>query len=769
MAFLNREKFRFVSQALALETFAVVDFDGLEGFSKPYEFEITLVADDPEIDLASVLEQPAQFSIVRQEGDIPFHGIVVRFDQLHAVNDYVFYRALLVPRLWWLNLTRHNQVFLDKAVPDIISEVLKDGDLDTSDFELRLQNDYPVWEYVCQYRETHLAFVSRWMEREGMYYFFEQTDSGEKMIITDTASAHTEMPQGKTMYYSTPTGLDEIYREEVIKDFVCSQNLLPKTLRLKDYNYRKPSLEIGGEATVDDRGRGEIYLYGHHFRTPDEGRALARVRAEEYKSGQQRFSGESTVPFLRTGYLFDLEDHYRDGFNQNYLAVEARHKGNQTGYLLSGIQEGLADLEEEPFYKNRFTAIASNVQYRPPRVTPKARCYGTMNAKVDAAGSGKYAELDEQGRYKVILPFDLSGRQDGKASTWLRMAQPYAGTDHGMHFPLHKGTEVLLTFIDGDPDRPIVAAAVPNPETPSQVTAGDQTMSKITTAGDNRIHMEDKEGQERILMHSPATQTFVRIGHPNDPATEGGDESKSLEWEDDHAFYKGQSDPHFTAGPTEENPGIKLSAPLGLFEISAQAKNEAIIGEAIEFFGGAKFEVVVGNELKFILGGEELFHIPHKWSVSPLKTEMTETKAELSGTQTELSTTKQRLTTDLTTIQTQHNALDGEVNTLRGSHNDLAGDVNSIRESHNSLAGDVLVAYEEYNRLAADVDDVIEAHNELVGETVRLAGEDSEISGESMKVKGENMEIYTESTKVQGESTQVEGERTTIAGLQTLL
>lgn len=766
MAFTNREKFRFESEALAPDTFAVVDFQGFEGFSKPYEFEITLVAEDPEIDLASVLEQPARFSIVRQEGDIPFHGIVVRFDQLHAVNDYVFYRALLVPRLWWLNLTRHNQVFLDKRVPDIISGVLQDAGLGSGDFELRLQNDYPVWEYVCQYRETHLAFVSRWMEREGMYYFFEQTDSGEKMIITDTASAHTEMPQGKTMYYATPTGLDEIYREEVIKDFVCSQNLLPKTLLLKDYNYRKPSLEIGGEATVDDRGRGEIYLYGHHFRTPDEGSALAQVRAEEYKSGQQRFSGQSTVPFLRTGYLFDLEDHYRDGFNQTYLAVEARHEGNQAGYLLSGIQEGLAKSEEEPYYRNRFTAIASNVQYRPPRMTPKARFYGTMNAKIDAAGSGKYAELDDQGRYKVILPFDLSGRQDGKASTWLRMAQPYAGTDHGMHFPLHKGTEVLLTFIDGDPDRPIVAAAVPNPETPSQVTAGDQTMSKITTAGDNRIHMEDKEGQERILMHSPATETFVRIGHPNDPASEGGEDGSPIERDDEHAYYDKDT---YTAGPTEENPGIKLAAPLGLFEISAQTKNEAIIGEAFEFFGGAKFEIVVGNELKFILGGEELFHIPHKWSVSPLKTELTETKTELDGTRQELNTTKQRLTADFTTIQEQHNALDGQVNSLRESHNELDGEVNTLRESHNSLASDVLVAYEEYNRLAADVDDVIEAHNELVGETVKLAGEESEISGESMKVKAENIEIYTESSKIQGESTQVEGERTTIAGLQTLI
>ena len=471
MAFTTENKFDFVSQALSKDTFGVVNFKGSEGFSKCYEFEITLVATDPEIDLDKVLQNAATFTILREDGDIPFHGILAQFDQLHAVEEYVYYRAVLVPKLWWLSLTHHNQLFLNKKIPEIIEEVLKDGGLTTEDFEMHLENDYPAWEYVCQYRESHLSFVYRWMERDGMYFFFEQTENGEKMIITDSKIAHTEMPQGKTMYYLPPSGLDEAHREEAIKAFVCRQKMLPKNLRLKDYNYRTPSLEVSGNAQVKANGRGDVYIYGEHFRTPEEGNALAKVRAEELLCREKLFYGESTIPYLRTGYLFDLQDHYRNSYNEKYLTIEIEHQGSQTAFLLAGVQRGLSDMEAQVYYRNSFVSIPSGVQLRAERKTEKARFYGTMNAKIDAAESGKYAELDDQGRYKVILPFDLSGRKDGKASAYLRMAQPYAGTDHGMHFPLHKGTEVLLTFIDGDPDRPIIAAAVPNPEFPSQVTS----------------------------------------------------------------------------------------------------------------------------------------------------------------------------------------------------------------------------------------------------------------------------------------------------------
>ncbi|MBW2561443.1 MAG: type VI secretion system tip protein VgrG, partial [Deltaproteobacteria bacterium] len=512
MAYLTERKFDFVSHALPDDKFGVVRFKGSEGFSICYEFQIDLVSRDAEIDLTAVLKHPVTFTILREEGNIPFHGILAQFEQLHEVDEYVFYRAVLVPKLWWLSLTHHNQVILNKTVPEIIGEVLKDGGLTDLDFELKLQKEYPRWEYICQYRESHLNFVSRWIEREGMYYYFEQTPDGEKVIITDTKLAHTEMPEGKTMYYSPPSGLDEFHREEVIKAFILKQKMLPKTLRLKDYNYRTPSLEISGNAEVSADGRGEVYIYGEHFRTTVEGNDLAKVRAEELLCQERRFHGESTITYLRPGYLFDLEDHYRDSINQQYLTIELEHEGSQAAYLLAGIQKGLTEVEKQAYYRNSFVAIPSDVQFRPERKTEKPRFYGTMNARIDAAGSGKYAELDEHGRYKVVLPLDVSGRKDGKASAYFRMAQPYAGSDHGMHFPLHKGTEVLLTFVDGDPDRPIIAAAVPNPEMPSIINTGNVTGAGFKSASGNQISMQDNEGHERILIGSGDGKTRIICG-----------------------------------------------------------------------------------------------------------------------------------------------------------------------------------------------------------------------------------------------------------------
>jgi len=259
----------------------VVRFKGFEGLSTVYQFDIELISKDPAVDMTEVVQNPARFTILRKEGDIPFYGIPVSFEQMHEVDGTVFYRVVLAPKLWWLSQTHHNQVFLQQTVPEILEAVLKDGGLTENDFEFRLEEDYRKWEYVCQYRESHLDFASRWMEREGMYYFFEQGAAGEKLIITDSNLSHLPMPQGKTMYYSPPSALDSLAREEVIKDFCCRQNTLPSSVRLKDYNYEKPSLAMEGLANVYEEGRGEVYLYGDHFLTPEEGQHLAKIRAEE--------------------------------------------------------------------------------------------------------------------------------------------------------------------------------------------------------------------------------------------------------------------------------------------------------------------------------------------------------------------------------------------------------------------------------------------------------------------------------------------------------
>ena len=512
MAFLSDERFTFNSYGLPPETFGVVSFKGREGLSQCYEFEIDLVSDKDTLDLDRIVARSATFTIIGVKGRTPFHGILLKFEQLHKFNQYVFYRAILTPRLWWLKQTHHNQVFLDTKLPDLLTEVLLDGGLTVDDFEVRLLGQYPSLEYVCQYRESHFNFICRWMEREGVYYFFEQGKEREKLILTDHKLAHGDLPVDTRIYYSAPSGLDVGVRDEVVHSFRLSQQMLPNEVIVNDYNYEHPTLSLAGRAEVKSNGRGQMILYGENCRSPEEGAALAKIRAEAYLCQEKTYFGQSLIPYMKTGYVFEMEDHYRQDFNQKYLTVEVEHRGSQAGLLVAGLKESLAQAEENQYYENSFTAIPAKVQFRPQRMTEKPRFYGVMNAHVDAAQSGEYAELDQHGRYKVLLPFDLSGRKDGAASAFFRMAQPYAGPDQGMHFPLRKGTEVLLTFIDGDPDRPIISAAVPNAVTPSVVNSKNSTMAGFRTGGGNSISMEDQDGSQRIVMQSGDGESVMKMG-----------------------------------------------------------------------------------------------------------------------------------------------------------------------------------------------------------------------------------------------------------------
>lgn len=516
--YMPEKRFSFISNSSALdqETFGVVQFSGAEGISLPYEFEIMLVSDTTDIDLDEVMAYPAKFTIHRKNGDdVDFHGILNSFEQLHKYNEYVFYRAHLVPRLWWLSITHHNQVCLNKSVPDIIALALKDSGLTKLDFEFKTRNLYQPIEYVCQYNESHFNFISRWLEREGLYYYFDQKGPAEKIIFTDTNIAHTNLPD---VSYAPPEGLLEDENVEIVNSFTCRQRQLPQKIFLKDYNYQRPSLGISGSADVDSKGRGTDYIYGEYFATSEDGDRLAGIRAEILNCRRREFIGESTIPFIEPGYTFTLSHHYRESFNQQYLVESISHEGNQMGYLLPSIAEGVPEYKHTIYYRNSFTAIPSDVQYRAEKKSNRPYISGALHAKVDAEASGRYAELDDQGRYKVRLPFDESDdHRSGKASTWLRMMQPYANQAGGMQFPLTKGTEVLLTFIDGDPDRPVIAGAIANPETPSPVSAKNQTESVIKTGGNNRIRMEDLEGKERIIMETPTAGTYVRLGAHNDP------------------------------------------------------------------------------------------------------------------------------------------------------------------------------------------------------------------------------------------------------------
>lgn len=508
------KRFEFRSKAFDKDKFAVVEMEGFEALSRPFQFTLTLVTDDADIDFDTMLRMPATFSIFSHDGkrEVPYHGVLAGFEQLHRADGYVFYRAVLVPRLWKLSQFRISEVYLnEQTIPAIVESILHSVQLASgTDYELKLKGQYRPRSFVCQYQETHLDFISRWMEKEGMYYYFQHGDQ-DKLVIVDGKVEHD--PATQDVDYRPMDELDAGGESDTVRTFMCRQTPLPRQVILQDYNHRKAALELKAQASVSDNGLGDVMIYGENFRTQEEGNRYAKLRAEEILCGGKVFSGESTAVGLRAGFFMKLARHYRSAFNDKYLITEIRHEGSQAGALIGAGKSSINDAPEaKTHYSNSLRAIPASVQFRAERVTPKPRVAGTMNATIDAEGSGQYAELDEYGQYKVQLPFDMTKKDAAKGSARVRMATPYAGNGHGMHFPLLKNSEVLLSFTDGDPDQPVIVGAVPNSENKNVVAQDVEQYNRIATAGGNQIFMGDTQGKEVMWLHSPFHNSSIGLG-----------------------------------------------------------------------------------------------------------------------------------------------------------------------------------------------------------------------------------------------------------------
>ncbi|WP_250528316.1 type VI secretion system tip protein TssI/VgrG [Caballeronia sp. GAWG2-1] len=513
----NNQRFSFVSDAYAADTFSVVRMHGREAISQLFRFEMTLVSDDAAIDLTKMLQNNATFEIGAPDDPsrtTPYSGMLAEFDQLHHAGGYTFYRAVLMPRAWRLTLTRTCEVYLnEQTIPQILGGVLRDAQLTGSAVDLKLTGDYRPRSYVCQFQESHFEFMSRWLEKEGMYYYFAQSGEADTLTIVDDRAMHAA--DALPVNYRPADELDTGVAPDSVQSFMCRTKPLPAKVVLQDYNYRKASLPLVVEAAVSAQGFGEAMFYGDNFRDADEGARYANLRAEEILCGGVRFHGQGTAVGMRSGYFMQLSHHYRDDFNGRYLVTEITHEGSQAGALLAGIKtpfSASSEAREEIIYRNSFSAISADVQYRAPRTTVRPHIAGTLTGTVDAEGSGDYAELDAYGQYTVQLPFDRTDKAAAKGSARVRMATPYSGDGHGMHFPLLKGAEVLLAFIDGDPDQPVIVGTVPNSVNSNVVNQINPAQNRIATSGGNQLLMNDTQGSQSMWMYSPDGSTHMIIG-----------------------------------------------------------------------------------------------------------------------------------------------------------------------------------------------------------------------------------------------------------------
>jgi type VI secretion system secreted protein VgrG len=499
----NVSLFHLEVKPLAVDKLQIVSLKGREQISRLFQFELDLVSSDPDIDFADVVNKPATLTMLRIDQEVKLCGIIADFQAGGKTADWVAYRAVFVPRIWVLTLNYQSRIFQNVSVQDIITQVLKDAGFAPKDFRFSLNGKYKPREYCVQYRETDLDFISRLMEYEGMYYFFEQGPSFETLMITDDKSGSAPIEGDADIAYHTGGAMEPDKSEETISDFICRERLVTGKVVLKDYNYRTPQVNVQGDSQLNQDMPGTYYEYGQHVKDASEAKSLAKVRNEEIECVRRLFTGKSDCMGFRAGYKFTLEEHYRSGIDGDYLFVEVHHVGSQGGGLSTPMGG-----EKAPTYSNEFVCIPADVQYRPPRVTPEPKVSGIMTAKVETAG-GQYAYLDDEGRYRVKMPFDLSGTGSGKASRAIRLAQPYTGTGYGMHFPVLEGAEIVWACIDGNVDRPIGLATAPNPTEKSPVVAQNKSQNVIRTAAGNELVMEDKANDTCISLKTTDANTLL--------------------------------------------------------------------------------------------------------------------------------------------------------------------------------------------------------------------------------------------------------------------
>ncbi|MCC6559600.1 MAG: type VI secretion system tip protein VgrG [Polyangiaceae bacterium] len=455
-----------------------------EGISRLYRAELLVETSsrdhlDPEV-IDALVGAPAYYAFGEDEA-LPVHGILREVALAGASAGGVLYRVTLVPRLWTLTRAFRSRVFQDLTVPRIVEQVLLGAGLERDDFALRIAAKHPAREYTVQYQESDLDFISRLMEYEGMFFFFEQAAHGEVAVVADGNQGAPALDPALVPFL--PPGGARLAGARGVTDLSFRRRLVEQRIRLLDYNYRTPAVHLQAEAEADPAGAGERVVYGEHFKTPDDGARLAAIRAEERLARREVYAGRADHPGLHAGCRFTLEGHEHAPLDQEYLVTDLRRAADLAG------REG--DAAAPRPYRARFTAVPSRVAYRPPRDTPWPRIAGLLHARVDGV---QRTSIDEHGRYKILLPFDSATPGTGRASRWMRMAQPLSGPSGKMHFPLEVGAEVLLGHIDGDPDRPILVASVPNHETPSPVVARNAMQSIIHTRNGIQMIFDDEAG-----------------------------------------------------------------------------------------------------------------------------------------------------------------------------------------------------------------------------------------------------------------------------------
>ncbi len=502
MVYVQEPFFFSISTPLGADVLLLRAFRGEEQVSGLFRFSVELESEDRAIDFEKIVGQRVTLAIdLEEDGSQRFiNGHVGRFVQAGSNERFATYHAEIFPWLWLLTFSAGCRIFQNLAVPAILEQVF--SDLGQTDFRNDLKGTYAEREYCVQYNETAFDFVSRLMEDEGIYYFFEHDDGKHTLVLADDPSAFAACPGAGKVRYGT---YDNWVQQNVLTACSLEQSVIAEGYALDDFNFETPStdLEAGAQSTVAlDGPAREIYAYPGGFLKKDAGEARARLRIEEREAGQKILRGDSYCRAFTSGHTFTLEGHYREDANDTYALLRVYHCADRQGY------------------SNSFAAVPSTVRYRAPLSTHKPAIPGTQTALV-VGKSGEEIWTDKYGRIKVQFHWDREGAKDEGSSCWIRVAQGWAGKGWGQWFLPRIGQEVVVSFLEGDPDRPLVTGSVYNSEQVVPYTLPDDqtksTMKSNTSKGGggyNELRFEDKKDEEEVYFQ--AEKDFNRVVKNND-------------------------------------------------------------------------------------------------------------------------------------------------------------------------------------------------------------------------------------------------------------
>ncbi len=484
-----------VSTDLGDDVLLLEGFSGEEGMSTPFSFTLDLLSDDPSVDAADLLHKPAIVDITLPDGgERTIHGLISRFVQLDRIGDLAVYRAELVPWLWFLSLSSACKIFQNLSVLEIAEQVFKAQGY--SDFEIKCTKSYAKRDYCVQYRETDLNFVSRLLEEEGIFYFFQHSNDKHVLTLADANSAVKPCPGQATARMAAQSGAWQA--EDVVTGLRHEHAVSCGKVTLRNYDYLQPALQL--ESSVSGNGGPEVYDYPGSFTQLEVGERQARLLLEEQEAWQQVVRGESSCRAFQSGYRFDLQEHYRAGLNQTYQLLYVRHAARAGGFLPG--DSGGAD------YHNSFVAIPYSVPFRPLRTARRPIVQGSQTALV-VGKSGEEIWVDKYGRVKVQFYWDRDGKKDENSSCWVRVATPSAGKGWGSVQIPRIGQEVIVDFLEGDPDRPIIVGSVYNAEQTAPydlpgggIKMGMKSRSSKGGGGYNEISLDDTKGKEGMTVHA---------------------------------------------------------------------------------------------------------------------------------------------------------------------------------------------------------------------------------------------------------------------------